>query len=81
MKGCYRRALEVSLLICLFWLIFLGIILFIDNIILGIKIDNPYIRALFRNGVSFSLCGLWLYLIYKTFKAYYIHLITKRVKT
>ena len=81
MKRCYRRALEISLLICLFWLIFLGIVLFINNIILNVEIGNPYIRALFRNGVSFALFGLWLYLIYKIFRAYYIHLVARRMKT
>ncbi len=71
MKGCVKRALELSCLVIFTWIILLGILIFIENIIMPIKINEPIIRGIFRVGTAFTLLALWLMMWWKGTILYY----------
>ena len=61
MKGQITRTLHLAMLMCLIWALLIGLMIFIDRVILRVNIGSPIVRAVFRNGTSFLLLAILLY--------------------
>ena len=61
MKGQIARTLHLAMLMCLIWALLIGLMIFIDRVILRVNIGSPIVRAVFRNGTSFLLLAILLY--------------------
>ena len=61
MKGQIARTLHLAMLMCLIWALLIGLMIFIDRVILRVNISSPIVRAIFRNGTSFLLLAILLY--------------------
>ena len=71
MKGCNRRAIELSGIIGVLWALLLLILMIIDRGILAVQIGDPFLRGIFRVATSFSLISLWLYVWWNITIYYY----------
>jgi len=61
MKGQIVRTLHLAMLMCLIWASLIGLMIFIDRVILRVNIGSLIVRAIFRNGTSFLLLAILLY--------------------